>query len=106
VSFTRRTIPEAVQRDILQRLRRDGILELVCNVIMDHHDSLEQKLRDALARDLAVDGKQLAAFQAIQGASSETARVAAVLWALGEAEKPVQQKTRRRRDPLEARTLI
>lgn len=80
-------VSDQMARQVLQRLRRSGELEVVVNVILDHADSLDAKLLKGLETDLLTDAKGLAIFQAVQGAVAEVKRMARIIWTLGDTQE-------------------
>lgn len=97
-------VSDAIARQVMQRLRRSGELEVVVNVILDHAEVLDAKLLKALETELLTDGKGLAVFQAVQGAVSELKRTARIIWTLGDALEPAPTRDLRNKSPNGART--
>lgn len=64
-----------------------GYLDVVVGVLWDHYDSLAQKLNAELATTRLSDAKQLAEFNARQGALLEVERLALRFTALGERQR-------------------
>lgn len=100
----RAQVSDAIARQVMQRLRRSGELEVVVNVILDHAEVLDAKLLKALETELLTDGKGLAVFQAVQGAVAEIKRMARIIWTLGDSLEPAPIKELRGKPPTAMRT--
>src|SRR5262245_48826814 len=76
-------ISDDVARQVFRRLREDGTLEVVLNVLRDHRDTLAVRIQNAWGAELLVSKVALARCWARQGALDEVSRVIATLEALG-----------------------
>ena len=76
-------IPDRVVRQVFRRLREDGSLAVVLDVLRDHRDTLGRRIQVALGAELLVDRRALARCWARQGALDEVARLVSLMEALG-----------------------
>jgi hypothetical protein len=79
---------------VFRRLREDGSLEVVLEVLRDHRDTLARRIQNAWGAELLVSKVALARCWARQGALDEVARVISTLEALGQEEVNPEQQER------------